>query len=314
MAVDATGTPTSLGIPKFNTAVDAPSGKGANAQMDAIDTLIAATPQKPSGLAAGEFMVSNGTTFDRSTVTRPDPTSLGTGTPDGTKFLKDNGVWTVPTGGVAAGVFLGLQVFTSSGTYTPTAGTTRIYVEAWGGGGAGGGVPAIGSGNVSGGGGGAGAYSAKRIASGFSGVSYIIGAAGAGASNAAGGNGGDTTFNSTAVVAKGGTGGPVGVLNTNVGFGAGGAASGGTGDVKIDGQRGGNGVAGTARSASGTGGASPRGGAGAQNPGESSSQLLNGLAGVTPGGGGGAAQANITGAAGTGGNGGAGLIVIWEFA
>lgn len=40
MAIDATGTPTSLGIPKFNTAVDAPSGKGSNAQMDAIDSLI----------------------------------------------------------------------------------------------------------------------------------------------------------------------------------------------------------------------------------------------------------------------------------
>lgn len=42
MATDATGTPTPLGIPKFNTAVDAPSGKGSNAQMDSIDTLIAA--------------------------------------------------------------------------------------------------------------------------------------------------------------------------------------------------------------------------------------------------------------------------------
>lgn len=42
MAIDATGTPTSQGIPKFNTAVDAPSGKGSNAQMDAIDTIVVA--------------------------------------------------------------------------------------------------------------------------------------------------------------------------------------------------------------------------------------------------------------------------------
>lgn len=42
MAQDATGTPTSLGIPKYNTAVDAPSGKGFNAAIDVIDGLIAA--------------------------------------------------------------------------------------------------------------------------------------------------------------------------------------------------------------------------------------------------------------------------------
>ena len=41
MATDATGTPTTnYSIPKFNTAVDAPSGIGSNAQMDAIDTAL----------------------------------------------------------------------------------------------------------------------------------------------------------------------------------------------------------------------------------------------------------------------------------
>lgn len=40
MAQDATGTPTSLGLPRYNTAADAPSGKGFNAAMDAIDALI----------------------------------------------------------------------------------------------------------------------------------------------------------------------------------------------------------------------------------------------------------------------------------
>jgi hypothetical protein len=41
MALDATGTPTSiLGIPKYNTAVDPPSGKGFNAAMDYIDSII----------------------------------------------------------------------------------------------------------------------------------------------------------------------------------------------------------------------------------------------------------------------------------
>jgi hypothetical protein len=41
MATDATGTPTTnYAIPKFNTAVDSPSGLGSNAQMDAIDTVL----------------------------------------------------------------------------------------------------------------------------------------------------------------------------------------------------------------------------------------------------------------------------------
>jgi len=41
MAQDATGTPTALwGIPKYNTSVDPPSGKGFNAAMDVIDGII----------------------------------------------------------------------------------------------------------------------------------------------------------------------------------------------------------------------------------------------------------------------------------
>lgn len=40
MATDATGTPTARGIPKYNTATDAPSGKGFNAAMDSIDGLL----------------------------------------------------------------------------------------------------------------------------------------------------------------------------------------------------------------------------------------------------------------------------------
>jgi hypothetical protein len=45
MATDATGVPTSLGIPKFDPNADAPSGLGGNAQMDAIDALIVARPK-----------------------------------------------------------------------------------------------------------------------------------------------------------------------------------------------------------------------------------------------------------------------------
>lgn len=55
MATDATGTPTPLGIPKINPAVDAPTGNGFNAAMDAIDTLISAA-KKVAIKAAGTLI------------------------------------------------------------------------------------------------------------------------------------------------------------------------------------------------------------------------------------------------------------------
>lgn len=70
MAQDATGTPSAKGIPKFNTAVDAPSGKGTNAIVDAIDTLLDSYVLKPASIATGEVPVWNGSTFARSSVTR----------------------------------------------------------------------------------------------------------------------------------------------------------------------------------------------------------------------------------------------------
>ena len=48
MATDATGTPTALGIPKYDVNVDAPSGLGFNAAMDAIDSII--TTQVGNGI------------------------------------------------------------------------------------------------------------------------------------------------------------------------------------------------------------------------------------------------------------------------
>jgi hypothetical protein len=72
MAVDATGTPTTnYSIPKFNTAVDAPSGKGGNAQADFIDNLLKTTfVSAPVGVVTSEVLVYNGTSWDRSSVTK----------------------------------------------------------------------------------------------------------------------------------------------------------------------------------------------------------------------------------------------------
>lgn len=63
MAIDATGPPTPLGIPKFDTSADNPSGKGGNAQMDALDTLLAARIVKPGSPSNGQALVWNGSSW-----------------------------------------------------------------------------------------------------------------------------------------------------------------------------------------------------------------------------------------------------------
>jgi hypothetical protein len=61
MATDATGTPTAPdSIPKFNTSVDAPSGLGSNAQMDAIQTALSARINKSVGTTNGDIIYFTG--------------------------------------------------------------------------------------------------------------------------------------------------------------------------------------------------------------------------------------------------------------
>lgn len=113
MATDATGSPTSLGIPKFNTTADSPSGLGGNAQMDAINALLvardAATVTQDATIAANAAAsVAADAAQDAVIATKATkPASSGvkvwnngtgvwdavTGTPDGTKFLRDDGSW-----------------------------------------------------------------------------------------------------------------------------------------------------------------------------------------------------------------------------
>jgi hypothetical protein len=71
MATDRTGTSTSLGIQKYNTSADAPSGLGFNGAMDDIDALIVARVLKPAGIVSGELPVWNGATWVRSSTLAP---------------------------------------------------------------------------------------------------------------------------------------------------------------------------------------------------------------------------------------------------
>ena len=137
--------------------------------------------------------------------------NLWTVLPPGTanQELLTGGPGANPSWGTSSGHLLNVQVFTATGVYTPTAGTTKIIVEALGAGGGGGGCATTAASQVSaGGGGGAGAFAKALITSGFSGVTVTIGAAGNGgaAGNNTGTSGGSTTFGSV-LTAGGGTGG-----------------------------------------------------------------------------------------------------------
>lgn len=93
------------------------------------------------------------------------------------KYLKTDGSnasWDTPT--VTSDIFNGIQVFTSSGTFTVPAGITKVWVEVWGGGGGG-------YGDVGTTGGGASSFGAYLNASGGAGgvvISIATGGSGSG--------------------------------------------------------------------------------------------------------------------------------------
>jgi hypothetical protein len=228
-------------------------------------------------------------------------------------------VW-YPNDPSSIGRLLNIQTFTSSGTYTPTPGTTRIVVEGQGSAGAGGGSVATAAGQVSvGGGGGSGGRSKTLLTAGFyPTVTVTIGAGGAGASGANGGSGGNSTFG-TFMTCNGGAGGGASgsAAVAGVAGGAGGSAVGGT-IFNSTGAAGGAGLAAFAGAiaVSGAGGDSGfgsgaipsgvavNGGAAAAN-GVNSSSIGSGGSGGVGGAGGGATS---------GGAGSAGAFIVYEYA
>lgn len=187
--------------------------------------------------------------------------------------------------------------YNTAGTYTVVlpVGTASTTIELTGGGGAGGGA----SSNNSGGDGGAGGQYAKSTISGIGGVgsshTLVVGATTAGTSGAAGSNGKDSTWDSTTVVAKGGTGGQIATASTT------GSTTGCVGDTCYAGGSGGKGVT--------TYGAGGGGGAGTTGTGASATGA--GVAGTATALAGGAGGAKITssaagGSGATAGGGGGG--------
>ncbi len=138
------------------------------------------------------------------------------------------GVWKMFAGGGGGGTLTNIQVFLSSGNYTPTAGAQKALVFTTGGGGGGGAAPQCGAG------GGAGSTCLALITlSSISSIPFTVGAGGAGATVPAssgqqggGGAGGWSQFGSGGsiyAVAPGGTPG-----HSNIpGYGGGGPAAAG---------------------------------------------------------------------------------------
>ncbi|BBV88072.1 hypothetical protein LN389_21630 [Enterobacter hormaechei subsp. steigerwaltii] len=220
------------------------------------------------------------------------------------------------------GRLLNVKVFTSSGTYTPTAGTKSIVVECQGGGGGGGGAVITGAASAlsAGSGGAAGSYAKGRFMNIGSSYPVIVGAGGAGSSatNNLGGAGGTSSFGGL-ISASGGYGATsIGEGNTPfIANGSGQSLPGGTfvtgGNIVSSPGQNLSGEAFRLSATIGSGGygqASTFGGGG--NAAKSSSQA--GTPGVGYGsGGGGARVAGATAASFAGGDGASGVVIVWEY-
>jgi len=259
-----------------------------------------------SGIAA----IAANTVLANATGSSASPTALAVPSCSASGYALN---WTSGTGFgcttfVSSGRLLNVQVFTSTGTYTPTSGTNSIIVGIIGGGGGGGGAAATAASQQScGAGGGSAAWSWSRITSGFSGVTVTIGAAGTGGSGASGGTGGTSTFGSIISAAGGSGGASTGAASTSGAVtcsgGAGGATATGGTLVNSGGQ--------TAPYMMSVLGSGATGYVGSSSPWGSGGGPGN--AGTGYGSGGGGTANNPSTSAATGGAGAKGFAIIYEY-
>lgn len=216
--------------------------------------------------------------------------------------------------GPTSGALLSHNVVTTGTSYTVSASTNHIVVECVGGGGGGGGcTSAVGS-SAAGGGGSGGGYSRKFFTvTPSASYTYAIGAGGSGGSNTGGngGNGGNTTFivGATTVNGSRGLGGAGMVATSVISIASGGTStSPGGGDLNVKGTPGEDGIVFSSAVAMGGAGGNSFYGSGA-GP---NANGFAGSAGQQGSGGSGGSVLNNSGAV-TGGAGGAGIIVVWEY-
>ena len=203
-----------------------------------------------------------------------------------------------------SGRYLGVKVFTSSGTYSPSSDVTIIRVTVVGGGGSGSGCSGKSTAEtISGGGGGGGGTSIATVSV-SSGTSYpiVVGGGGAATKTTVGNSGSSSSFNG-AIISNGGGGGGSSVNSYSPG-GFGGSSSGG--NINISGGDGSDGQYGSLVF-TGNGGSSFFSGGG--RAGNSA-----GFAGKSYGsGGGGVYDGNMSGTAYSSGPGSSGVVIIEEF-
>jgi hypothetical protein len=199
----------------------------------------------------------------------------------------------------ATGTLKNIQYFTVAGTstYTPTSGTTFVIVEVIGGGGGASGARGGSLTTAASSGGFAGGYARKKITSGFSGVTVTVGAGGSGISTQGGG------------VTAGGTS-SFGALVSATGAGTASAGSGSSGDI--------NSLGGSPWYAGGyvtTGGSYQQTIAGSSflSQGAYNAAGNNGVTGLYGAGGSGAISSGTTSTY-TGGSGGTGIVIVYEYA
>ena len=273
-----------------------------------------------AGIASMTSSMTNGQVVIGDTGGTPVPSTITAGS--GISITNAPGSITIASTAGAGGL-VNIQYLTTSGTYTPTSGTVSCVVLAVGGGGGGGGCanPSTSNQVAVGAGGGGGAYCIRRYSSVPSGASYTIGTAGNGgaAGNNVGAAGGSTVFNSdfTAGGGAGGIGGAVVTLPTGdtylAGPTAGGAPS-GTYDLAASGYEGGSPFALSGlKVLSGAGGNSYFGPGAPALYATVTGSSSAGSDSVTKGTGGSGARAINASGPFAGGNGSAGMIVVYEY-
>jgi hypothetical protein len=214
------------------------------------------------------------------------------------------------------GRLLNVQTFTASGSYTPTAGTTRVKVTVVGGGGGGGACATTGAGQTSvAASGGGGGYALSWIAAPVAGTAVTVGVGGARGEGAttAGQPGGNSSF--AGVAASGGSGGSAGAAvsapsvtgGADGGLGSGGNINNGRGTTAAPGLHMAVGAV-----AAGMSGSSLFGGAVANAAVGGAS--AEGLAGGAPGAGGSGGVASQSQVGRRGGDGAPGIVIIEEYA
>lgn len=246
-----------------------------------------------------QFQLINPSTFNLSQVV--PITNGGTGATTASQALINLG---------AIGRLIAVQVFTASGTYTPTAGMNSVIVEAIGGGGGGGGAVVTGAGQLSGGtGGGGGAYTRGRFTSPGT-QTVTIGAKGIGVTGSNGTAGTATSFGAL-LTAPGGGGGQASPASTILVVVGGTAAALGTGG-NISASRGKHGGYLATGAAFGAPGADGPWGGGAPINGANADGISVAATDYGAGGGGSANNASQV-TTRKGGDGGGGLLIVYEY-